>query len=150
MGADSKNIIAPEVPKTFLLHTADPAFASPGVKNMPTVMRVRVDAGAVLDFTNVTGGQTVDALTLDASGGGTIRNARFAESGTIFLTGADMEASGGELAVALSLEKCALENNLAAWTVIVNGLELPAGEYRIRYRGGKLTLSRRGLTILLK
>jgi hypothetical protein len=150
MGADSKNIIAPEVPKTFLLHTADPAFASPGVKNMPTVMRVRVDAGAVLDFTNVTGGQTVDALTLDASGGGTIRNARFAESGTIFVTGVAEEALGGELAIALSLEECAALGNLAAWTVIVNGVELSAGDYRIKYRNGKLTFSRRGLTILLK
>lgn len=150
MGADSKNIIGLEVPKTFLLHSDDLAFAPTGVKNMPAAMRVCVDAGAVLDFTNVTGGQTVEALTVDASGGGTIRNARFAESGTIFVTGVAEEALGGELAIALSLEECAALGNLAAWTVSVNGVELSAGDYRIKYRNGKLTFSRRGLTILLK
>jgi hypothetical protein len=98
----------------------------------------------------VTGGQTVEALTVDASGGGTIRNARFAESGTIFVTGVAEEALGGELAIALSLEECAALGNLAAWTVSVNGVELSAGDYRIKYRNGKLTFSRRGLTILLK
>lgn len=150
MGAADKGLGGTDVPKAFLLCNTDIDLASPGVRNMPVSMQVRVDAGAVLDFTNVTGGQTVDAVSVDAAGGGTVRNARFADSGTVFLTGVGDGVRIADMSVPLALEDCMEKENLGLWTVCVNGVVQRIGKYRAAYRDGRLYFRGNGLRILLK
>ncbi|MBE6395992.1 MAG: hypothetical protein E7046_03190 [Lentisphaerae bacterium] len=139
------------VPLRFRFYSADLGFAVPGVRNMPDSMRVEVAAGAVLDFTNVTGGQTVDAVTIDAaSGGGTIRNARFAESGTVFLTGAPDGTGIDGLAIPILFEDCTSAENLHSWRICVDGVMQIAGRYHMDYRNGRLFILGRGFIITVR
>lgn len=139
------------VPLRFRFYSADLGFAVPGVRNMPDSMRVEVAAGAVLDFTNVTGGQTVDAVTIDAaSGGGTIRNARFAESGTVFLTGAPDGTGIDGLAIPILFEDCTSAENLRLWRICVDGVMQIAGRYHMDYRNGRLFILGRGFIITVR
>ena len=139
------------VPKAFPLDDPDLIWTRPGVLNMPDSMRIEVNDGAVLDFTNVTGGQTVDAVTVDAAaGGGTIRNAKFAQAGTIFVNGISQGANIGNFSVSLILENAQDFANLGAWRICVNGTMLPAGKYRVSYSSGRLSVSPRGFAVILK
>lgn len=151
MGATAEGVSGSTVPKAFLLDNADIVWASPGVQNMPGSMQVEVDAGAVLDFTNVTGGQVVDAITVDAvSGGGTIRNASIATDGTIFLTGVSEGVRIRDLSVALALDGCLAVENLRSWRICVNGAMQQVGKYHVAYRNGQLSFLGDGLIIFCR
>ena len=150
IGASSSGV-GSVVPKAFLLDSPDLFWTRPGNLNMPDSMRVEVDDGAVLDFTNVTGGQTVDAISVDAvAGGGTVRNARFAEAGTVYLYGVSQGASVGDISVPLLLENAQDLANLGEWRICVNGTLLPAGKYRASYSSGRLSVSAKGFLVILK
>ena len=139
------------MPKAFLLNNADSIWMSLGVRNMPGSMQVEVDVGAVLDFTNVTGGQVVDSITLDAlAGGGTIRNARFAADGTIFLTGVPDGMHISRVTVPIELEDCEAKSNLGLWGISVNGVRLHACKYHAVYRNGLLFFQGNGLNIFFR
>ena len=151
MDATDGGVLEPEVPKAFLLNNADSIWMSPGVRNMPGSMQVEVDVGAVLDFTNVTGGQVVDSITLDAvAGGGTIRNARFAADGTIFLTGVPDGMHISRVTVPIELEDCEAKSNLGLWGISVNGVRLHACKYHAVYRNGLLFFQGNGLNIFFR
>ena len=151
MGAAADGVADSVVPKTFLLDDANIVWTSPGVQNMPDSMQVEVDAGAVLDFTNVTGGQVVDAITVDAvSGGGTIMNASIATDGTIFLTGVSEGARIRDLSVALALDGCLAVENLRSWRIYVNGAMQQVGKYHVAYRNGQLSFLGDGLIIFCR
>jgi hypothetical protein len=139
------------VPLRFRFYSADLGFAVPGVRNMPDSMRVEVAADAVLDFTNVVGAQTVDAVTVNAEdGGGTIRNARFAKNGTIYLTGVSNSTGIDKLSVPITYENCASVNNLRSWKICINGVMQPAGRYCAVYRNGQLSFLGSGLIFVVR
>ena len=151
MGAAADGVTDSVVPKTFLLDNANIVWTSPGVQNMPGSMQIEVDAGAVLDFTNVTGGQKVDVITVDAvAGGGTIRNARFAASGTIFLVGVPDGVRFSDVTVSIDLEDCEAKNNLGLWSISVNGVGQQVGKYHAVYRNGQLSFQGNGLIICVR
>ena len=151
VGAAAAGVTDPIVPKAFPLNNADIGWMSSGVQNMPDSMQVEVDAGAVLDFTNVTGGQVVDAITVDAvSGGGTIRNASLAADGTIFLTGVSEGASISDLSVSLVLDGCLAVENLRSWRICVNGVMQQLGKYHAAYQNGQLSFLGNGLIIIFR
>ena len=150
IGMDSGGV-GSVVPKAVPLDSPDLLWTRPGILNMPDSMRVEVDDGAVLDFTNVTGGQTVDAISVDAAaGGGTVRNAKFAEAGTVYLYGVPQGASIGNISVPLILENSQDLPNLGAWRICVNGTMLPVGKYRASYSSGRLSVSAKGFLVILK
>ncbi len=138
------------VPMTFTIadKSANPAFAAPGATGLPSSMKIEVDKGAVLDFTNVAGGQVVEALTLDAvQGGGEVRGARLAETGVLYLNnlpdGTDIKAcrpSFGWTAVVGDLD-------FSRWQLVVDGEEI---DQRIRWKNGTFRFGRTGLCLIVK
>ena len=140
------------VPLRFPLNCADSGFTVPGVRNMPPVMRLEVSAGAVADFTNVTGGQLVDALTLDAAeGGGIIKNVSFAESGTVFLKNLPSGTALRDLSVQLTLEGAKNVDNLAGWRICADGVMLNPEKYKAVYcSDGFLRITAVGMVIIVR
>ena len=117
---------------------------SPGLS--PTA-NVQVDQGATLDFGGVAARQTLANLTVDlALGGGTIKNAKLAASGTIDIVNATgPKAPKGELP--LVFEDCETSGALD-WTVKVNGVVTP--KRLLSWQNGRLFLSPVGMTILIR
>lgn len=139
------------VPLKFRFNCADTSWAVPGVGNMPPVMQLEVSPEAVADFTNVTGGQTVDTLTIDAAaGGGTVKNVSFAESGTIHLKNLPSDASLHDFSVRLTLLDAKDIANLAGWRICADGVELNAGKYKACYSEGFLRITGTGMTIIVR
>jgi hypothetical protein len=119
---------------------------------MPLVMRIEVSVGAVADFTNVTGGQLVEALTLDASeGGGIIKNVSFAESGTVFLKNLPSGTALRDLLVQLTLEGAKNADNLAGWRICADGVMLNPEKYKAVYcTDGFLRITAVGMVIIVR
>ena len=140
------------VPLRFPFYCADTGFTVPGVRNMPPVMRLEVSAGAVVDFTNVTGGQLVDALTLDvAEGGGIIKNVSFAESGTVFLKNLPSGTALRDLSVPMTLESAKNVDNLAGWRICVDGVMHNPEKYKAVYcSDGFLRITAVGMVIIVR
>lgn len=152
MGNTVEDIESFTVPKAFPLYCADTGFTVSGVRNMPPVMRLEVSAGAVADFTNVTGGQLVDALTLDlAEGGGIIKNVSFAESGTVFLKNLPSGTALRDLSVPLTLESAKNVDNLAGWRICADGVMLNPEKYKAVYcSDGFLRITAVGMVIIVR
>lgn len=152
MGNTGEDIESFTVPKAFPFYCADTGFTVPGVRNMPPVMRLEVSAGAVADFTNVTGGQLVDALTLDAAeGGGIIKNVSFAESGTVFLKNLPSGTALRDLSVPLTLESAKNVDNLAGWRICVDGVMHNPEKYKAVYcTDGFLRITAVGMVIIVR
>jgi hypothetical protein len=114
-------------------------------------MQLEVSPEAVADFTNVTGGQTVDTLTIDAAaGGGTVKNVSFAESGTIHLKNLPSDASLHDFSIRLTLLDAKDIANLAGWRICADGVELNAGKYKACYSEGFLRITGTGMTIIVR
>ena len=152
MGNTVEDIESFTVPKAFPLYCADTGFTVSGVQNMPPVMRLEVSAGAVADFTNVTGGQLVDALTLDAAeGGGIIKNVSFAESGTVFLKNLPSGTALRDLLVPLTLEGAKNVDNFAGWRICADGVMLNPEKYKAVYcSDGFLRITAVGMVIIVR
>ena len=137
------------VPKAFPFSCADLAYARPGVFGLPDALHLEIDAGAVADFTNVTGGPRVGALTVDAANGcGTVKNVVFAEVGDLFLE--NVLDGQKNLSVSLALESVEGAASLAAWRVHVNGELQREGRWSVAWRNGRLTLDRKGLVFYVR
>lgn len=138
------------VPMAFTLadKSGNPAFAAPGATGLPSSMKIEVDKGAVLDFTNVTGGQVVEALTLDAvNGGGEVRGARLAETGVLYLNnlpeGADIRTYRP------SFEWTAVVGDLdfSRWQLVVDGKKT---RHRIAWKNGAFRFSGSGFFLIVR
>lgn len=134
------------VPKECPLYSADMSWTHAGTQGMPATMQVEVDADAELDFSNVTGGQSIDRLTVDAkNGGGTVRNAKFAGEGVIELLNVPAETKLTALSIPLTLVDAESLPNLRSWQIVVGGVQQKPGKFRAVYKDGALTFSCRGL-----
>ena len=111
---------------------------------LQNVESVRVDSGATL---KMEGDVTLASLVVDAAGAGTIVGGALASTGTIDVL-ADPEATRTELPI--SLQGVDGVENIADWTLKVNGVE--SGNYRISVSsGGTLTLVKKtGLFLILR
>ena len=142
------------IPLAFPLDgCAYPAWTAPGVANMPSAMRLEVASGAVADFTNVAGGQTVDALVVDvAAGGGTVKNASFAESGVVFLKNVPQGMEVRDIsAQILIVDSQGLDkSHFGRWQICVDGTMYEKGRYRAAYRDGILSIRPDGMVIVVR
>lgn len=128
------------VPKRFVFNSPDPDFVIPGAEHMPEVARIRVDKDAVLDFTNVTGGQHVNGVAIDADlGGGKVKNAVFEETGVIDIVGVTESLQAKELPFVCE-DSQGLEN-LIGWQVAVDGVVVPGLGIAYDAENGKFTVS---------
>lgn len=110
-------------------------------------MALQVDAGAEIDLRAFTGGQPVNALTIDmASGGGTIHGGAIAAGGTLSLA----NAAGGNLLAPLPLTFDGTDDipNLATWSVAIDGVV--TRRYKILVEEGTFRLVPRGMTIVIQ
>ena len=97
-------------------------YETKGVRNMPSAVSLRVDAGATLDFSSVEGGQGVNAITVDiAAGCGTVKNAKAVAEGTLNLIVTEPIAGATDLGFPVSNLSDA--ENLFSWKVVINGKE---------------------------
>ena len=145
MDADARGYSSP-VPKAFSFSCTDLAWTQPCVLDLPESLHLEVDAGAVADFTNVTGGPVVGTLTVDAvDGSGTLKGVTFAETGDLYLE--NVPDGQRSISVPLLLEDADGTENLAAWRVCVNGELQREGLWRVVWLNGRLTLERKGLVI---
>lgn len=94
-------------------------YVSAGVSPNASPVSVQVENGAVIDFSNVTGGQSVNRIAYDpVTGGGTVNAARIAPNGTLELS--EAPASYDE-PLSLRLANAQDSANLRNWTVKVRG-----------------------------
>lgn len=115
------------------LRTPDPGFglssATAVVSQMDSVSYVSVSAGATLDLSDPV---STSRLVCNATGGGTIRNVRFAASGTVEVSSTDEKREAFKIPMDLS---DALDvENLSNWTVCINGKRVPCS-VRVRADG---------------
>jgi hypothetical protein len=97
-------------------------YETKGVRNMPSSVSVRVDAGATLDFSSVEGGQGVNAITVDiAAGCGMLKNAKAVAEGTLNLIAT--EPIAGATGIGFPVSNLSDADNLFSWKVVVNGKE---------------------------
>lgn len=120
-------------------------YLEPGVAGLAETLQVRVDAGAVLDFSCKAGGQTVDRVAIDlAAGGGTVSNVVFAASGVVELTGTGA-APVGELPLVCA--DAAGAENLKNWNVTVGGAKK---DVRVSLRDDRLFLVGAGTLVVVR
>lgn len=139
------------VPKAFPFSCADLAYARPSALDLPESLHLEVDAGAVADFSNVTGGPRVGALTVDVAGGcGTVKGAAFAEAGDLFLVNVPAGARLDGLSVPLALASVDGVDGLGVWRVHVNGEPQREGRWRAVWRNGQLRLVGKGCVLYVR
>lgn len=120
----------------------------PGAKGLAAGVSVRVAEGATLDCSNVADGVELSALTVDvALGGGTLRNVRLAATGTLDIIHLPANVKLGGYEIPLTFESSVTTGDLAGWTLRVNGAEV---DRTLEWKDGKLTVSRNGMTIILR
>lgn len=120
-------------------------YLEPGVAGLAETLQIRVDGGAVLDFTSKTGGQTVDRIVVDlAAGGGTVSNIVFAASGVVELKGV-AQTPRGELPLVCAVASG--EENLARWDVTVAGVKRAV---RVSLRDERLVLTAAGTLLIVR
>lgn len=121
-------------------------YMEPGVTGLADVLQIRVEAGATLDFGAKEGGQVVDRIVVDATAG-TVRNAVFAERGTIELVGSNDRRFAGLLP--LVFENAGGTANLAKWQVVCGGK--PCNRHvSFSAAEGKVNLSAPGCVFILR
>lgn len=126
-------------------------YIEPGVTGLAESLTVRVDSGAVLDFTSKSGGQVVNALELDpAKGGGVFSNIVFATSGQLRVVNyagrvSDLARELGELPWTFS--SVGGVENLKNWSVLLHGKEYPN---RLSFKDGRVCLSQNGWMVFIR
>ena len=122
-------------------------YVSPGVQNMPAAAAVQVDSGATLDFSSVTGGQSVNEIVIDLSAGcGTLTNAKAASAGTVRLIG--VQTGYGAIETPFVTTGIADSENLSAWSVVVDG-KVRRG-WKVRVQGGTLAVVPPGMVMVVQ
>lgn len=106
---------------------------------------VTICRGATLDVTETKA--VLDDLVIDGTGSGnaTLKGGELAATGTLALNGVSLADNG---AVPLLLDGTSLPEDLADWTVKVDGVAKP--RWRLAVCDGALVIEKPGLTILLK
>lgn len=123
-------------------------YVTPGVSGLAATMDVRVDSGATADFSAVAGGQSVGALTVDATkGAGTIMNARILANGVLNVINAETASYKGVFPLALTLTDTADVDNFKSWTVSVNGVPQKC---TVAWKDGQLVACPPGLILLFR
>ncbi len=108
-------------------------YVTAGVTGLAAAIDVRVDGGATADFTSVTGGQPVNAITVDAAkGGGTLINATSTLPREIFPQ-------------TLTLTQAANVENFGTWKIVVNGVPQP---WKLYWGDGQLYVRQYGTVLL--
>ncbi len=121
-------------------------YMEPGVTGLADVLQIRVDAGATLDFSAKTGGQSVDRIYIDATAG-TVKNVAFAETGVIELVGeSDGKAKG---LLPLVFDGVSGTENLKNWTVVC-GEKTLARRVKFSSSDSKLTLESFGMIMIVR
>lgn len=139
------------VPKAYPFSNASLEWLSAGVTGMPDAIGIEVDVGAVADFTNVVGGQTVDTLTVDAARGfGTIRNVRFAESGSLYLKNVPEGTSLPDVVVPFTADGMSGSWRLKGWKIYINGTLQREGRYTAVIKAGKMSFRRSGMVLSVR
>ena len=118
---------------------------------MPDAIGIEVDVGAVADFTNVVGGQTVDTLTVDAAQGfGTIRNVRFVESGSLYLKNVPEGTSLLDVVVPFTADGMSGGWRLKGWKIYINGTLQREGRYTAVIKAGTMSFRRSGMVLSVR
>ena len=122
-------------------------YRSDGLTAMSSPLALQADGGAVVDLRAFTGGQSIDALTVDCSAGtGKIFGAKIAESGVLTIANAD--ALPEDLTLPLTLPESIDGANMKNWSVIVDGV---AKKLRAKLMpDGTLRLMDKGTVIILR
>lgn len=117
-----------------------------GLEPLDEPMSLQVDDGAEIDLRSFTGGQAVNALTIDLSaGGGTIHGGAITANGTLAIKNA---AVGNLFApMPLTFDGTSDISNLASWSVVVDGV---AKQYKIAVEGEAFRLQPPGLIIIFQ
>lgn len=111
---------------------------------LSNVRSLRVDAGATLELENVEA--TFSKLAVDMSvGGGTIKGAAFAGSGSIDLLN---YVRTGSQSVSIDLESSSGTSGIRSWTVSVAGQVDP--RLRAKYANGVLTVRSGGMFVVVR
>ncbi len=122
------------------------SYDEPGVTGLAETLAVEADAGATIDFSMKTGGQTVNRIVYDAAlGGGTLKNIVFAATGTLEIVNLDGVLDDSALLTLVDADGAA---NLANWTVTKNGTPKP--EWKASARNGGLFVNRSGLIVIVR
>ncbi len=122
-------------------------YRNDGLAPFDEPMALQVDAGAEIDLRAFTGGQPVNALTIDmALGGGTIHGGVIAAGGRLSLVNAAGAGDNLFAPLPLTLDGTADIANLASWSVAIDGV---AKRYKIVVANGTFRLAARGMTIVI-
>lgn len=111
--------------------------------------RVRVDRGATLDCTRVTGRQELSNLAVDLAAGegvGTFRGVRLAATGTLNVVGIDGKVPLGVLP--LAFPDSVTGGSLANWKILLEGV--PVEGRRLVWQGASLAVTAGGMTLIIR
>ena len=124
------------------------SYVQQGVQGLADALQVQVDEGATLDFTAKDGGQAIDAITIDFErGGGVLKGAKLAGSGTLYLVNATKDLL--KLPLPLVLEDLGGSDNLKNWDLVIDG-ESKGRRLKYDAESGKLTVVPNGLMLLFR
>lgn len=110
---------------------------------------VRVDRGAALDCTHVTGRQKLSNLSVDLAAGdgvGTLRGVRLAATGTLNVVGIDGKVPLGVLP--LAFPDSVTGGSLANWKILLEGV--PVEGRRLVWQGTTLAVVAGGTAIIIR
>ena len=113
-------------------------------------LSLKVGNNAVANFTAVTGGQPINEIIYEtALGGGTIRNAAFAQTGALRITTATGTGRiDANTVLPLTFTDASDAANLENWSVIIDGKVVK--RRRAKFVGDKIVIEGDGLILLLK
>ena len=120
----------------------------PGAVGFAPTAAVQVDEGAALDCSLVTGGQTLSSIVVDWScGGGTIRNAVLAASGTVAIVGVTDAQIPGGTEIPIDFVDVGVTQNLRNWTLTINGV---VSKKKLGFANGKITVGAPPTVVLFR
>ncbi len=113
-------------------------------------LSLKVSNNAVANFSAVIGGQPINEIIYDATvGGGTIRNAAFAPTGTLRITtGEETGRIDPGTALPLTFTDASAASNLANWTIVIDGKVKNDGKARLA--GDKVVIDGGGMILIVK
>lgn len=120
-----------------------------GAAGLSATATVRVDSGATLDCSRVTGGQALSNLTVDyAIGGGRLDGVRLASGGTLNVINVPAGVRLNEYAVPVTFVDAVDTANASSWTLLVNGVE--SSRLKLYWQDGGMYVHGPGMMILIK
>ena len=114
---------------------------------LASVGSLSVASGATFDASLVTGGQEIADLTVDAIGGGSLVNVKFAAEGVLRLVNAPSGKLPANYRIPLTFTDAAATGNVANWTLSVNGIP---SDRKLGWEDGGLVVLPKGLVVIVK